>query len=50
MFTYLSDVALLVVMCSVPFLVSSLRLGNNRSRKSMYDLAKDIPGMPKRVG
>ena len=44
MFTYLSDVALLVVMCSVPFLVSSLRLGNNRSRKSMYDLAKDIPG------
>ena len=50
MFTYLSDAILLVVICSIPLLVSYLRLGSNRSRKVMYDLAKDIPGMPKRVG
>jgi len=50
MFTFLSDVALLVVICLIPLLVSCLRLGSDRSRKVMYDLAKDIPGMPNRAG
>jgi hypothetical protein len=49
MFNYLSDAILLAVICSIPYLVSALRLRNSRSRKAMYDSAKDTTGMPKRL-
>jgi hypothetical protein len=48
MLTYLSDVTLLVIICSVPYLVSWLRLHSGPSKKVMYALAKYTTGMPKR--
>ena len=50
MSSYLSDVILLAVICSSPYLISSLRLRNVRSRNVMYDSAKYIIGMPKILG
>jgi hypothetical protein len=49
MLTYFSDAILLVVICSIPYLVSSLRLRSKGSRKTMYEWAKDTPGMPKKL-
>ena len=47
MLTFLADVFLLVVICSIPYLVSRLRLQGNRSRKAMYEVASYTSGMPK---
>ena len=47
MLKYFSDAIFLVAICSIPYFVSSLRLRSSRSRKAMYDSAKDTTGMPK---
>ena len=47
MLKYLQEIILLVVICSIPYLVSRLRLRHSRSRKAMYDLARTITGIPK---
>jgi len=47
MLNYLVDVILLTVICSIPYLVTSLRLQSSRSRKDMYDLASAITVAPK---
>jgi hypothetical protein len=47
MLTYLADVTLLVIICSIPYLVSWLRLHNRSSKKGMYEMAKYTTGMPK---
>ena len=49
MLRYWLDVILLAVICSIPYLVSSLRLRSRRSREAMYDSAEDTTGMPKRL-
>jgi hypothetical protein len=47
MWTFLADVFLLVVICSIPYMVSRQRLHSNRSRKAMYEVARHTSGMPK---
>jgi hypothetical protein len=47
MLKYLADAILLVVICSIPYVVSSLRLRSSRSRKAMYEFARHTTGMPK---
>jgi hypothetical protein len=44
---YLADVFLLVVICSIPYLMLRLRLQSSRSRKTMYEFARHTTGMPK---
>jgi len=44
----LADVFLLVVTCSIPYLVSRLRLQSSRSMRNMYEFARHTTGMPKR--
>jgi hypothetical protein len=46
MLNYLADVILLAVICSIPYLVSRVRLQSSRSRKPLYEFAQYIPGMP----
>jgi len=46
MLNYLADVILLAVICSIPYLVSRVRLQSTRSRKPLYECARYIPGMP----
>jgi hypothetical protein len=46
MLKYLTDVILLVVMGSVPYLFSRLRFQNSRSKQAMYELARHTPGIP----
>jgi hypothetical protein len=47
MWSYLADVILLAVICSIPYVVSSMRLKSSRSREAMYDSARAITVMPK---
>jgi hypothetical protein len=47
MLKYLADVILLLIICSIPYLVSRLRLHSSRSRKAMYDSARYTIGMRK---
>jgi hypothetical protein len=47
MLRYLADAVLLAVICSIPYLVSRMRLQSSRSREAMYDLARAITVMPK---
>jgi len=46
MFKYLAEAILLVIICSIPYLVSRLRLHSNRSRQAMYEFARYTTGMP----
>jgi hypothetical protein len=46
MFNYLADAILLVMICSIPYLVSRLRLHSSGSREAMYEFARHITGMP----
>jgi hypothetical protein len=34
------------VICSIPYLVSSMRLKSSRSRNAMYESARAITGLP----
>jgi hypothetical protein len=45
MLTYLADLVLLAVICSIPYVVSRQRLRSRRSRNAMYDLARYTTGM-----
>jgi hypothetical protein len=47
MLRYLADAILLIVICSIPYLVSRMRLHSSRSRKVMYEFARHTTGMPK---
>jgi hypothetical protein len=47
MLKYLADVILLVIICSIPYLVLRLRLHSSRSRKATYDSVRYTTGMPK---
>jgi hypothetical protein len=42
---YLADVILMVMICSIPYLVFQLRLHSSRGRKVMYDSARHTAGM-----
>jgi hypothetical protein len=41
MFRYLADTILVVIICLIPYLFSRLRLHSSRSRKAMYQFARD---------
>ena len=45
MLRYLADVVLLLIICSIQYLV--LRLRCSRERKAVYDSARSATGMPK---
>ena len=45
MLKYLADVIFLVILCSIPYVVSWLRLHSNGSRKTMYDSARYTIGI-----
>jgi hypothetical protein len=40
MLKYFAEVILLVIICSIPYLVSRLRLHSSASKKAMYDSAR----------
>jgi len=50
MFKYLPEVTLLVIIASIPYLVSWLRLHSSRSKSAMYDSAKYTVGLPNILG
>ena len=47
MSNYLLDAILLVIIGSIPYLASWLRLRNSRSKRGMYDSAKYTTGIRK---
>ena len=49
MFKYLPEITLLGIVCSIPYLVSWLRLRSSRSKKVMYDSAKYTIGLPNKL-
>lgn len=47
MLKYVSDVIVLLFICSIPYAVSWLRLHSRGSKRSMYDFAKYTAGIGK---
>jgi hypothetical protein len=47
MLKYVSDVMIFLFICSIPYLVSWLRLHSRGSKRSMYDFAKYTTGIGK---
>lgn len=50
MLKYASDVIVLLIICSVPYLASRLRLHSRGAKRAMYDVAKYTAGIQKERG
>ena len=50
MLKYVSDVIFLLIICSVPYLASRLRLHSRGAKRAMYDVAKYTAGIQKERG